>query len=157
MTPERILQRLRTFLLVLSGFVLVGAVVELLLSEHTEDPIQFVPFVLCGLGLAGLLVALVGPRRKTLVALQGVMVIVILGSALGIYEHLTANLAFELEIRPSSGLGDVLVDALKGASPLLAPGMLAVAAMIALAATYRHPALIKASDPVSVVDNPVAI
>ena len=57
------------------------------------------------------------------------------------YEHIEHNLAFELEIRPNASASDVWLDALKGASPLLAPGVLGLAASLALAATYQHPAL----------------
>jgi hypothetical protein len=35
------------------------------------------------------------------------------------------------------------VDALMGANPLLAPGILALAGVLAIAATYHHPALRK--------------
>ncbi|MDQ3928868.1 MAG: hypothetical protein M3328_06945 [Chloroflexota bacterium] len=51
------------------------------------------------------------------------------------------NFAFEREIRPAAPTGDVLMAAIKGASPLLAPGILLFAALLGLAATYYHPAL----------------
>jgi hypothetical protein len=59
---------------------------------------------------------------------------------IGIYEHIEHNLAFELEIRPNATAGQVFMEALGGASPLLAPGILALAAILAIAATYYHPA-----------------
>jgi hypothetical protein len=71
------------------------------------------------------------------------MLLVGLGSLFGLYEHIEHNLAFELEIRPTAAVNDVFMEALKGASPLLAPGILGLAALIALAATYYHPALVK--------------
>jgi hypothetical protein len=67
--------------------------------------------------------------------------LLVAGSLFGVYEHIEHNLAFELEIRPGAGLGDVWFEALKGASPLLAPGILVLAAILAIAATYYHPAL----------------
>jgi len=36
-----------------------------------------------------------------------------------------------------------LIKAVSGGNPLLAPGILALAAIIALAATYYHPALVE--------------
>ena len=134
-------QRLRIFLLAIAGCICAGTIVELLLAEHTETAVQLIPFALCGLGLLAVAAALVRPRRATLIALRVVMPLLILGSLFGVYEHIENNLAFELEIRPSATASDVWLDALKGASPLLAPGVLGLAASLALAATYRHPAL----------------
>jgi hypothetical protein len=118
-----------------------GTIIELLLAEHTEDLIQFIPFVLCGLGLAAVAVALLRPGRGTLLALRAVMGLLLVGSLLGVYEHFEGNLAFEQEIRPAATFGAVWLDVLKGAAPLLAPGILAVVAVIAIASTYYHPAL----------------
>ena len=142
MNSNDVLRRLRLFLLVLAGLVFAGAVVELVLSEHTETLVQWIPFILSGLGMAAILAALISPQRLTLMALRLVMVLVVLGSLLGVYEHLVNNIGLEQEIRPNAAVGGVFMEALKGASPLLAPGMLAVAAIIAIAATYYHPALL---------------
>ena len=141
MTSQIVEQRLRWFLLSLAGFVFLGTVVELWLEEHTESATQFIPFVLCGLGFLAVVAALINPNRVTLLALRGVMGLVALGGLFGVYEHLEHNLAFELEIRPTATVTAVLLDALKGASPMLAPGILALTALIAIAATYYHPAL----------------
>lgn len=142
MNSNDVLRRLRLFLLVLAGLVFAGAVVELVLSEHTETLVQWIPFILSGLGIAAILAALFRPQRLTLMALRLVMVLVVLGSLLGVYEHLANNIGLELEIRPNATVVSVFMEGLKGASPLLAPGMLAVAAIIAIAATYYHPALL---------------
>lgn len=132
-------ERLRLFLLVMAGLIFAGTPVELLFEEHTGTPAQSIPFILCGLGLIAVLVALGAPNRRNLTALRATMVLTFLGSLFGIYEHIEHNLAFELEIRPNAAIGQVLGDALTGASPLLAPGILALGAILALAATYYHP------------------
>jgi hypothetical protein len=134
-------QRFRALLLGLSAWLCAGTIVELFLAEHTEDPIQFVPFVLCGVGLIALAAAWRRPQRATLLALRGVMSILMLGSLFGVYEHLASNFAFELDMRPGAVWSDVWFPALRGAAPLLAPGILAVAALLAIAATYAHPLL----------------
>lgn len=134
-------RRLRVFLLGLAGFMCAGTVVELLLAKHTETAIQLIPFVLCGLGLIAVIAALLRPRRGTLVALRVVMGLLIAGSLLGVYEHVEHNLEFALEIRPNAALSDIWFKGLSGANPLLAPGILSLAAVIAIAATYYHPAL----------------
>ncbi len=142
MNSNDVLRRLRLFLLVLASLVFAGALFELVLSEHTETLVQWIPFILSGLGIAAILAALISPQRLTLIALRLVMVLVVLGSLLGVYEHLVNNIGLELEIRPNATVVSVFMETLKGASPLLAPGMLAVAAIIAIAATYYHPALL---------------
>lgn len=141
MDPTIIAQRLRTFLLVLAGCMCAGTVAELLLAKHFDSPTQLIPFGLCAAGLLVVIAALRRPSRATLIGLRAVMGLLILGSLLGVYEHVTTNIAFELEIRPNATLGAVWLKALSGAAPLLAPGILALAAVIAIAATYYHPAL----------------
>ncbi|HEX8633843.1 MAG TPA: hypothetical protein VF703_06800 [Pyrinomonadaceae bacterium] len=141
MSPAVVLSRLRRFLWVFSVLLLGGALLELWLIEHTEDPVQFIPFGLCGLGALATLAALVRPQRATLMVLRVCMAIVVLGSLLGVYLHVESNLALQREISPNATTGATLYGALGGANPLLAPGILAVAAVLALAATYRHPAL----------------
>src|SRR5215212_1796781 len=139
-------QRLRTFLLWLAGSMCIGTIAELFLAKHYEDPLQFVPFVLCGLGLIAVAAVLHRPLRARLLALRGVMSLLLLGSLLGVYEHLANNFAFELDMRPSAIWSDVWFQALRGAAPLLAPGILAVAAVVAIAATYAHPSLARRND-----------
>lgn len=141
MRAEVTLARLRRFLLALSVALLGGAVAELWFVEHTEDPVQLVPFVLCGLGAAAGIVALARPGRVALWALRAVMLLVVAGSLLGVYLHVESNAALERELNPGISAGRVWLGALGGANPLLAPGVLAVAALLALAATYQHHAL----------------
>jgi hypothetical protein len=147
MSPADTLFRLRRFLLVLSILLLSGTVVELLLVNHKEDLVQLIPFFLCGLGAIAALLMLFKPRRATVRGLRLCMAMVVCGSLFGIYEHFANNVAFQREINPSAPLRDVLVQAVAGGNPLLAPGTLAVAAVLALAATYYHPALENLSEP----------
>jgi hypothetical protein len=137
MSAAIVLRRLRRFLLVFSALLFGGAVLELLLVEHTADFVQLIPFAQCGLGLVAVLAALWRPRRGPLLALRVCMGLVVLGSLFGVYEHVTNNMAFEREINPGASTGAVIRAGIKGANPLLAPGILAAAAVLALAATYR--------------------
>ena len=141
MRSEILIGRYRKFLLLVAGFICVGAVVELWLEEHTGDPVQLIPFVLCGLGLVAIIVTLMRPRRTTVRILRIVMGAAIVGSLFGLYEHVEHNLEFALEIRPNAVPSDLVMEALGGANPLLAPGILALAAVLAIGATYYHPAL----------------
>lgn len=134
-------ERLRRFLLIVAALIFVGTVAELWLTEHTEGFVQWLPFGLCALGAGATLAARYAPRRGVLLTLRGVMVLIALGGGFGFYEHLAHNLAFEQEIRPNAAFIEAFGEALYGASPLLAPDILVLAAILALAATYEHPAL----------------
>lgn len=141
MSAAQIEQRFRWFLLVLAGLMCVGTAVELWLQEHTGTAVQFIPFVLCGAALLVVILVLLRPSRGTIWTLRLVMALVISGSLFGMFEHFEHNLAFEMEIRPTATAVSLLADTLHGASPMLAPGILALTAVLALAATYYHPAL----------------
>lgn len=136
-----VLSRLRRFLLSTSALLFVGTLAELWLTDHTETFVQLIPFALCGVGLVAVLVALLRPRRAVMLALRACMGLVAAGSLYGVYEHVVNNIGFLREIHPNAPTGEVLMGAAGGANPLLAPGTLALAAVLALAATYHHPAL----------------
>jgi hypothetical protein len=136
MSASVTLRRLRTFLFVLAAALFAGTVVELILAEHTDEPLQLIPFALCGLGLSMLAVAWKRPGRGSVLALRAVMVIVAAGSLLGMWEHYEGNRGFALEVHPDAGGTGLIRSALTGADPLLAPGILAIAAAVAVAATY---------------------
>ncbi len=138
MTPVRVLLRLRRFLLGVSLLIFLGTLTELWLVNHTEDAIQWVPFVLCGLSIVAIIVTAIKRARPTTLFLRACMVLAIIGSALGIYQHVTNNIAFEKEIHPNGGGRELIMKGLSGANPLLAPGMLAIAGLLALAATYKQ-------------------
>ena len=125
--------------------MLVGMVAELLLTEHAESLVQLIPYGLAGIGVAAVGAVLHRATRPRIRVLQAVALLLALGGVYGIYEHLAHNFAFELEIRPNATAGDVVGEALRGASPLFAPGVLTFAALFAAAAVYRHPGLLKAS------------
>jgi hypothetical protein len=130
------LRHLRTFLLGLSAALFVGTSMELILAEHVGSLIQLTPFALCLLGLLALVVVWVRPNRRTVAALRLTMAAAALGSPVGIYEHFSVNLEFGSETQPNADAVRLLVAALTGGSPLLAPVILAVAAATAIAATY---------------------
>jgi hypothetical protein len=143
MNTETALTRYRTFLLGLSGFIFLGTLVELWANDHYHSLLQMIPIGLSLLALLALGLAALRPRSASLRFLQGVMLLVLLGGAMGIYEHLSGNLAFTLEIQPNASLASILNAMLKGANPLLAPGNVALGGLTALAATLSHPALTK--------------
>lgn len=135
-------------MLLLAALVFATTPAELVLVEHYGDWAQVVPLVLCGLGLLAVAVLWRRPRRRAVLAARGIAAAVVAGTLYGVYEHVEANLGFELEVNVGSTVGDVFFDALGGVSPLLAPGILAFAALLVLIATYRHPALTRGTHAV---------
>lgn len=100
----------------------------------------------CGLGLLTPLLVRMAPGRRAILALRTTMVAVALASLLGVYEHFEGNLEFDRETHPNASQTSLMRAALTGGDPLLAPGALAVAAALALAATYGANATARRTD-----------
>ena len=138
MNAEATLSRLRQFLLIISAGVFVMTVTELFFLSHWTETIQYLPFLLSGLGFMALVLAYFRPSRSTLLILRWAMAIIALCSLIGFYEHMSNNLAFQKEIQPNSTTWELILSTLEGGNPVLAPGILTLGAVIGLAATYRH-------------------
>lgn len=141
MSSDRTLQHLRSFLLALSALICLATPVELLAAEHYQEPTQIIPFLLSALGFLVVLIALRRPQRRVLLWLRGLMVVLVAGSLVGIFLHISGNLAFAREVEPGATPGQTWLATFQGAAPMLAPGILALAGILAMAATYHHPAL----------------
>lgn len=131
------LRRIILALFFLSALVLLA---ELMLLEHTESATQLLPFA--GIGAAMLAMAWVRlrPGRASLRVAQGVMVALAVVGLVGLWLHYQANVAFELEMHPSLEGWDLFREAMQGAMPALAPGLLGQLGLLGLAYTVRHPA-----------------
>ena len=136
MNESLTLRRLRGFLLALAAALFLGTVVELLLVGHAEDPIQITPYALCGLGLLTVAAVWLRPSRWTVRVLRMTMTVVACGSLVGMAQHVSGNLELGRETQPNADATRLLMAALTGGSPILAPGILAVTATLAIAATY---------------------
>jgi hypothetical protein len=141
MTESVVERGLRRFLLLTVLGICLATVIELWLTEHYQEPTQVIPFALCVISLLAVSAVIAHPSRVGILVLRGTMVLLGTGGVLGVGLHLFNNFAFEREIRPNAALVDVIINALRGVNPLLAPGILALAAALAIAATYRHPVL----------------
>lgn len=138
MSPAEILSRLRLFLLALSSVIFAGTLLELWFVNHREDAVQWLAYVIAGVGLLVTLAVLVFRRPMSVLVLRVVMLLAIAGSLFGVYQHVANNVAFEREIQPNATTKQLIWKGVAGANPLLAPGMLAVAALLSLAATYKY-------------------
>jgi hypothetical protein len=120
---------------------IVGTGTELVLLGHFETAYQAIPLAALALGLAAAVWQAAAPRAASVRALQVVAVLFAAAGALGVGLHVQGNSAFELEMYPEAQ-GLALIGAtLAGATPVLAPGSMALLGLIAAAYTYGHPAL----------------
>src|ERR671922_2834246 len=99
MTAAEVLRRLRLFLLALASTLFAGAFLELVFVKHTGDAIQWLAFVFSGLGLLVTVIVFAWRGPVTVSLLRWFMLLVIVGSLFGIYEHVSNNVAFEREIQ----------------------------------------------------------
>ena len=141
MGPEKILERLRRFLLIISSGVFVMTVTELTFLSHWSETIQYLPFALSGLGLIVLGFAYFRPSRRTITAMLWSMILIAVCSLIGFYQHTSNNLAAWMEIAPNAPAWELILATFQGANPVLAPGILTLGAVIGLTAIYKHPAL----------------
>lgn len=141
---------LRRAILVLTGVALAGTTAELVITRHWESPVQVLPFVVIGLAAVALgLVA--AARHARLVHLARVLgIVVLVAAAFGVWEHIEGNehagaldqrTAATWEATPPVRRFWLAASGGVGPSPPLAPGVLAQAALMLLAATLHHPAL----------------
>lgn len=132
-------QWLRQFLLGVVAAIFIGSIFELILLEHYEEVLQFIPFVISGLGAITVAMVWRSPGKNTIRIFRWMMGIAMLTSLVGVYFHFTSNFDFVREMNPSFTIWESIWPAMKGAHPLLAPGILFLAGILGFAATYQHP------------------
>lgn len=138
MTPGR-REPWRLFALWVTLVAMAGTAAELVLLEHMEDRMQWVPLVLLAAGFVAGLVLAVRPSRPVLATFGSLMGLYVLSAPVGIYLHLKSNVEFELEMRPTLEGAELALESLQGAMPALAPGTMAYLGLIGLLVWYRHP------------------
>jgi hypothetical protein len=126
----------------LGGILLLGMTgtfVELLLLGHDEGPIQLVPVVLLGSGVAVVSWHAWRQSRASVVAVRVLMLLFIAAGAAGMYYHFAANVEFQRETDAALHGTALVWRALEATvPPALAPGMMGQLGLIGLAYTYRH-------------------
>lgn len=132
---------LRRMVLALVLLGLFGVAAELVLLEHYELGWQLAPLIAVAVALASLGLYAARPSRRTMLGVRGAMVVLALIGLVGVLQHFGGNRAFELEMDSDLGGWELFWESLKGATPALAPGMLAQLGLLGLAYTARHPAL----------------
>ncbi len=134
-------EKLRRLLLAVLAFSVAGSLFELVLLEHTEDWPQLIPLVLLAASFVAIGLLIVKPSVAGLRAFQGLMLLFVASGVAGLYWHYVANVEFELEMYPTRAGFELLWEALKGATPALAPGVMSAIGLLGLVYTFRHPTL----------------
>ena len=139
-------RRIRGFLLGLFVIGVGGTGIELLLLGHTEDFWQLVPLGLMGLGGAALAWYAATGGSTSLRLFRGTMGAFVMSGVVGLWLHYQGNAEFELEIYPSLEGPELFWEAIRGATPTLAPGTMLELGLLGLAYTYRHPVLARSHE-----------
>lgn len=140
---------LRAGLGIVLAIGLAGTGLELLLLEHTEDALQWIPVVLTGAALAVLAWHAAGRGPASLKALRGLMLLFLIGGPTGLVLHYRGNVEFELERSPGLGGWPLFTEAMMGATPALAPGAMILLGLIGLLYCWNHPDLRSPPDTTS--------
>jgi hypothetical protein len=109
---------------------------ELLLLEHTDEFYQLLPVYLLGATALAASLVLFVPNRLSVNVLRIVLVLCLLSALLGIVLHYIANTEFARERHPDLKGWALFSSAMMGATPALAPGVMAQLSLIGLLATY---------------------
>jgi hypothetical protein len=133
---HRALVTLRRFLLITLAVGVAGMGSELLLIGHVEGAFQLVPLVLLGAGLATIIWHAVRPDSVSARVLRVLMVLFVVSGGVGVVLHYLGNQAFELEMYPAMSGTELVGHTLTGATPVLAPGSMALLGLVGLAVTY---------------------
>ena len=135
---------LRRWILIILVLGLLGTVTELVLLEHYEQPLQFVPLVLI---VAALGVLWWEFRRRDVAsrrAMQIVMALFVLAGFGGFAAHFYGSAEYQLELNPDMSNWELLEKILRAkAPPLLAPGMMLQLGLLGLAYVFSDSKLSK--------------
>lgn len=132
---------IRKLLLGIFAAGVIGTLSELLLLGHFESGLQWIPLVLLGLGLATAAWHALRPRALTVRTLQIMTALFVAAGMLGVGLHYDGNVEFELEMTPAMDGFELVRNTLTGATPVMAPGSMALLGLIGLAHAYRHPCI----------------
>ena len=142
MTTDDTLSLLRRGLLVVLAIGAMGLISELVLLEHYDDPPQFIPFVLLTLTLVVICWHWWDEKKRSLRALQAVMLLLVIAGPVGVMLHVRGNYLSETDLDPSLFGFDLWLQVFRGEAPVLAPGTLVQFGLLGLLYAYRHPALV---------------
>ena len=121
-------------LLAIFGFGLLGTAMELLLLEHYEDRTQLIPLVIIALGLTSAIWLWTSASDAAVQAFRATIALFVLSGIVGLILHYRGNVEFERERAPELNGLALFWEAIRGATPALAPGSMILLAAIGYAA-----------------------
>ena len=134
---DSVVERLRLWVLGVLVLGLIGTVAELILLEHYEQALQFVPLVLIAMGGVVLVWHAMRHDTASLRALQIVMGLFVLAGFAGMAAHFNGSAEYQLELNPDMDKWELLDKILHAhAPPLLAPGMMMQMGLLGLAYAF---------------------
>jgi hypothetical protein len=137
MRAGSVVERLRLWVLGVLVLGLVGTLTELILLEHYEQALQFVPLVLIVLGVAVLVWHAMSKDTASLRALQIIMGLFVLAGFAGMAAHFNGSAEYQLELNPDMSSWELIEKILHAkAPPLLAPGMMMQMGLLGLAYAF---------------------
>lgn len=138
----RTLHTVRSAVLAVVAFGIVGMSAELLLIGHYADSLQIFPLASAGAALGLIAWAAARPSVAVLRALQFVMLTFIAVGIIGVTVHFLANAELQRGTNPQIAALDLFWTVVEtSAPPALAPGVMVQLGLLGLLYTYRHPAL----------------
>jgi len=134
------IELLRRWILGVLVLGLLGTVTELVLLEHYEQPLQFVPLVLIVAGVAVLVWEFRQHDTASRRAVQIVMALFVLAGFVGFVAHFYGSAEYQLELNPEMSIWELMEKVLRAkAPPLLAPGMMLQLGLLGLAYMFSDP------------------
>ncbi len=131
------IEMIRLWILGVLVLGLLGTVTELILLEHYEQPLQFVPLVLIVLALGALGWDAARHDRAGRRSLQVIMALFVLAGFAGVIVHFIGSAEFQLELDPQMSMWALLEKVLRAkAPPVLAPGMMLQFGLLGFAYIY---------------------
>jgi uncharacterized membrane protein len=128
------IELLRRWILGVLVLGLLGTVTELLLLEHYEQPLQFVPLVLIVAAVGVLIWEFRQHDTASRRAVQIVMALFVLAGFVGFVAHFYGSAEYQLELNPEMSIWELMEKVLRAkAPPLLAPGMMLQLGLLGLA------------------------
>src|SRR5215469_17062693 len=118
-TDGVVLERLRLWIVGIIVLGLIGTMTELLLLEHDEQALQFVPLVLMVLGAVTLGWHAMAKSTASLRALQVVMGLFVLSGFAGMAAHFNGSMEYQLELNPDLTMAELLDKILHAKAPPL--------------------------------------
>ena len=129
---------LRVLLVGLVLLASLGLAAELALLEHYGTFLRTLPFGVLALALGSGAAFAYRPGRSAVRVFRATMALLIATGLAGVWLHYDENAAFERELNPDATGFELVWLAVRGATPLLAPGAMVQLGLLGLIAAYSQ-------------------